>query len=281
LIGWPTSGLVAGLLLAGSAQAQDAARSPAGIAAKDLKELASWLPGTWTNEEQVYFTQETDPAAKPVPWARLDIAQTADGQFTFSRFGGPLETVALSSESVTLKVLEPGKGIEIASSTGCTVRAVRTGGQFTVVERSKACNRGSVPLRALSASALYFGAGEAVATELRKARDFVCWIAAPKVAKKADGSTDWFGAYGVKLHDQGGRAWVETDEPQPQKFGLKLRNVVWPYGNNRSALTLYLYKADAPDKAAAYSWADPGAVRVGLNVRWMQASCTLSGAESR
>lgn len=269
------------LLLSGTAQAQDAARSPAGIVARDLKELTSWLPGTWTNEEQVYFTQETDAAAKPLPWSRLDITQTADGVFAFSRYAGPLETVALSRESVTLKALTPGRGIEIASSSGCTQRAVRTGGQFTVVESSQACSRDSAPLRALTAGALFFDQGKGAISELRKAREFVCWVAAPKIARKADGSTDWFGAFSIKLHDQGGRAWVTTDEPQPQRFGLKLRNVVWPYGNNRSALTLYLYKADEPEKAAAYSWADPGAVRVGINVRWMQASCTLSGAESR
>jgi hypothetical protein len=30
----------------------------------------------------------------------------------------------------------------------------------------------------------------------------------------------------------------------------------------------------------SYAWADEGAARVGINLRWMQASCTIDGAEN-
>lgn len=271
--------LLALALAAMPAQAQEQARSPAGIAAADVKALSAWLLGTWTNEEQVYFTQETDSAAAKVPWARLEISAAGNGRFDVRRFPSPTATEPVATDSLTLTAGPPGAGITLTSSDGCAVRLIRLGDQFSVADGFKSCKHRAEPLRGISATSLFTGKGDGVTggmiTAYRKARPFTCWIAAPKRAKKADGTTDWFGAFGVKLHDQGGRAWVETDEPQPQKIGLKLRNVVWPYGNNRPAITLYVYTGDEPERAASYSWADPGAERVGINTRWMQASCTL------
>ena len=54
-----------------------------------------------------------------------------------------------------------------------------------------------------------------------------------------------------------------------------MRNVRWPYGNNRPSLVLYAYRPDK-DRAVSYAWADPSAQRIGINLRWMQASCTLA-----
>ncbi|MCS6985936.1 MAG: hypothetical protein NZM40_00575 [Sphingomonadaceae bacterium] len=107
---------------------------------------------------------------------------------------------------------------------------------------------------------------------LRRARPFRCWAAIPR----RDGS--WWGARDLELHDQGGMTRLTTDETPPQAFELKMRNVVWPSGPNRPSLVLYVHEPGAP-RALAYAWADPGAVRVGLNLRRVQASCTLAGAE--
>jgi hypothetical protein len=54
-----------------------------------------------------------------------------------------------------------------------------------------------------------------------------------------------------------------------------MRNVVWAQGPNRPSVVLYVHTPDDPDRAAAYSWADPDAKRIGINLRWMQASCTI------
>jgi hypothetical protein len=112
-------------------------------------------------------------------------------------------------------------------------------------------------------------------TELRRARTATCWGAAPKAVKKADGSEDWAGARDLKLHDQGGRVSFGGGTTGVPEVVLRMRNVIWPSGPSRPSLVLYIHKPDAPDKAVSYSWADPGAKMIGINLRWMQASCTI------
>lgn len=112
-------------------------------------------------------------------------------------------------------------------------------------------------------------------TELRRARLFTCWGAALKTTKKADGSEDWVGASKLKLHDQGGRVRFGGGDSGAPETILRMRNVIWPSGPNRPSLVLYVHTPNAPDRAVSYSWADKDAKTVGINLRWMQASCTL------
>jgi hypothetical protein len=109
--------------------------------------------------------------------------------------------------------------------------------------------------------------------ELRRARGFSCWVS----TKRPD-RDQWYFRPGVRLHDQGGKARVISDDAEPVEVTIKLRNVVWPSGPNRPSLVLYIYAKDDPGRAVSYSWADPGATRIGINLRWMQASCTLDGS---
>lgn len=114
--------------------------------------------------------------------------------------------------------------------------------------------------------------------ELRRARTATCWGSSLKATRKADGGEDWTFESGLKLHDQGGRvAFGGAAGSRP--VVLRMRNVVWPSGRNRPSLVLYVHTPDDPDRAVSYSWADPDARRIGINLRWMQASCTIDGAE--
>ena len=42
---------------------------------------------------------------------------------------------------------------------------------------------------------------------------------------------------------------------------------------NNPSLVLYIHRPDQPDHAVSYSWADPKADRIGINLRWVQANC--------
>ena len=114
-----------------------------------------------------------------------------------------------------------------------------------------------------------FGHPTGVPHKNRKARRFECWM----TAMRRDG--EWTFRRGLEIYDQGGMVWLETEEQPPEKVGIKMRNVRWPYGNNRPSLVLYAYRPDE-DRAVSYAWADPSAQRIGINLRWMQASCTLA-----
>ncbi len=105
-----------------------------------------------------------------------------------------------------------------------------------------------------------------------------CWASVRKPTPKPDGGEDWAFYPGLKLHDQGGRVLADGKGGPP--VVLRMRNVVWPSGNNRPSLVLYIHRPEAPDRAESYAWADPGAARIGINLRWVQASCTIDGREA-
>jgi hypothetical protein len=115
-------------------------------------------------------------------------------------------------------------------------------------------------------------------TELRRARPVSCWVAIRRDKPKVDGSEDWYFAREVKLHDQGGRAMVGGGDSGAQKVMIRLRNVTWDKGStNAPVVALYIHKPDNWDKAESYSWAAPDSTRVGINLRWVQAGCTIEG----
>ncbi|MGJ8563032.1 MAG: chromophore lyase CpcT/CpeT [Alphaproteobacteria bacterium] len=104
-----------------------------------------------------------------------------------------------------------------------------------------------------------------------RARMFNCWVS----PQKENGE---YGFYNnIKLHDQGGRVWLEGEGHE--RVGLKMRNVVWPMGRNRASLVLYAYRGDEEDKAVSYTWTAPDGDRLAMNLRWLQASCTLGDEE--
>ncbi len=123
-----------------------------------------------------------------------------------------------------------------------------------------------------------YGNRAGIAHQLRRARPFQCWVAILNGARHGDSGegaapSDWDFRRGVFIHDQGGRAQITTDEDQARTVELRLRDVRWPGDSRRPSLTLYVHEAGS-DRAVSYAWTEGGAERVGINLRWMQASCT-------
>lgn len=111
---------------------------------------------------------------------------------------------------------------------------------------------------------------------LRRARPFRCWVSVRRFADRAAGQADWSFDRNLSLHDQGGRVLVAPEGAPP--VVIRMRHVVWPPpSTNRPSLVLYVHRPDSPDRAESYSWADPDARMVGINLRWVQASCTRDG----
>jgi CpeT/CpcT family (DUF1001) len=123
-----------------------------------------------------------------------------------------------------------------------------------------------------------YGNRGGVPHQLRKVRMFECWTAVLRGANHGDSGAgaspdNWFFKRGVLVHDQGGLATVTTDETPARNLRFRLRRVEWPSGTNRPSLTLYALGQES-DRALSYAWADYDADRLGINLRWMQASCT-------
>ncbi len=204
-------------------------------------------PGIYTNEEQVYFDGE---AGRKTPWVGMSVP-FADGEKIAMKFVDPFGVKASPPDLMA----EQQNHMWEPRGDGKMRLQLRKNGSLI----------------------------------LRRARPATCWAAIPKDKPKADGSPDWYFAKDVKLHDQGGRVRVggigaggDTGAPE---LILRMRNVVWPDNadgtpnTNRPSLVLYVHKPDKPDAAEAYVWADPGAARIGINLRWMQASCTIDALD--
>ena len=123
------------------------------------------------------------------------------------------------------------------------------------------------------------GSGWQIAgSEIRRARPFTCWVSVRKFAAKPDGTPDWTFASGLASFDQGGRVAIPGDGAAPD-VSIRLRNVTWARGSrNKPSLVLYVHKDD-PERAESYSWASPDASLVGINLRWMQGSCSAADAQ--
>lgn len=110
-------------------------------------------------------------------------------------------------------------------------------------------------------------------SEIRRARAFNCWVSVRKFAAKPDGTPDWTFTGDLENFDQGGRVTVSGEGVAPD-VAIRLRNVTWAKDSrNKPSLVLYAHKDD-PERAESYGWASPDASLVGINLRWMQASCS-------
>ncbi len=231
------------------------------------------LPGTYSNEEQVYFEQ--DAGRQPPPWLSLKIVQSKNG-WTLTEIdahGHP------QGDPVRIS-LSPSEKRDIITVGTCARYFNRTedGWTYGAIQNRKAC-RQKFQIAGISSDGLKLRFPGGVETMLKRARAVECWAAVPKKIDKEDGSTNWLFQQNLTLHDQGGRVTVGGGESGAEEVTLRMRAVHWPPpSTNRPSMVLYIHKDD-PDRAASYSWADIGASRVGINLRWMQASCTIKDAE--
>lgn len=223
--------------------------------------------GTFTNEEQVYFDSEAGRA--PPPWTGATIAAQGDGLVwqTIDRFG-----TVIGREPVQVKAGAWTIG-------NCMLATERhKGGAMGFAPVGKGCDQRTLPLR-IDAQGMTLRLADGRETRLLRARPFTCWMSVKRDAPKADGSEDWLFQSGMQTHDQGGCLRLGGGDSGAPEAIIRIRNVVWPPpARNRPSIVLYVFTPDDMNRAVAYGWADPGAVRVGINQRWMQASCTLAGS---
>lgn len=260
--------LAAALLLAltsGAGHAQPPPKvtmAPAsGVPDRDLRLFESWFPGEFDNAEQVFFAEEQGVPVPPRLHAR--IVSTGPHTFTLRYFAANDLTKPVEERQVTASV-EPERGGIKLSSPGCDIRWTRRANQFAGEVQPGSCGAKTVTRFVLSAEDLWLGDD----TRLRRAREWTCWMATPRDGKPSES----FFAPGLKIWDQGGEVWVKTDDPTPREIGYRLRQVQWPAGTNQDALTLYVLKRG--ERAPGYAWASPDASRIGINLRWVQGSCS-------
>ncbi|MFN7053929.1 hypothetical protein [Hyphomonas sp.] len=254
------------------------APSPPPYLQKDIADLAAMRAGLWSDDRQVFFWGEAGYAGEaPVGVTEWEIRPASDGGLV-SVLTGP------GAGSGELRHSFEITGSEIEERIGggaCVIRWKRRAGGFAGV-----ANAGECTLLGAGAAELFLTDADMDVRvgglqAFRRARTFTCWAAILRGAVHGDsgeGMSGWDFRQGLTLHDQGGDAVLESDETPPRTVRLKLRDVDWPHGARRGSLTLYVLEG-ASDRAVSYAWTGGGEDRIGINLRWLQASCTRDGAE--
>lgn len=117
---------------------------------------------------------------------------------------------------------------------------------------------------------------------LERARTFHCYADMPGVGGGRDIPFTRYDA--ITLHDKGGTHWFTTREPQPREIGIELRSVTWQLLNekngefNRDSLVLYVLQKNATGgvDSVGYAFTEPGATRIGHNLKWILVNCSMT-----
>ncbi|MEM7640757.1 MAG: hypothetical protein AAF269_17005 [Pseudomonadota bacterium] len=295
-------------LMTACATAQEPEATAPGWLVKDYHEFVEQFEGRWDSDRHVFFAEDAGmETAQIAPRQHIEIApavlsEEADPDALVAVFQAVrtvegedpatlVHTISLDAarQQIRQSIALPG-GVLPPSPAGCDVYWQRQGGQFQGEAVGEGCDAlfprpvSDAPLDVsmmLSDKDFWVTAArgsEMVEARLRRARPFECWTAILRGASHGDsgqGMRDWDFRRGVTLHDQGGEAVLMTDEEEPRKIRLRLRNVDWPYGTNRPSLTLYIMEGES-DRAVSYTWNEGDAERIGINLRWIQASCTYT-----
>lgn len=247
--------------------------------AKDMTELKRLRTGLWSTDRQVFFWSEAGyPDEQPESVMEWHVREDEKRMIVSQRM------IRGSTGSDLAHVFNIGGDVieERIGEGGCLIRWQRRAGGFLGLSDAGQClmlGSGSVEMF-LTPKDLEVRAEGHSPQMFRRARMFICWAAVLRGAAHGDsgeGMSDWDFRQGLTLHDQGGEVMMVSDETPPRVVRLRLRDVDWPYGERRGSLTLYVLEGEV-DRALSYAWTGAGEDRIGINLRWLQASCTYEGA---
>ena len=249
---------------------------------RDLQVIEVMLPGFYSNANQAYFDGRRK-VDKPQPRHNL-LIETADNGFDVT-LSAPDGTV-MSNQRWSLAEDDQREAVrmDISDADGtplCPVWWARDAAQFSA-EGDAECTEGIDSPASLALGEQQFwwirrGESES-AVKLHRARQFTCYADIPGVGGGRD--IPYTRYDNLSLHDQGAETWfVDKDG---RNLGLRLFNVDWPINNydgyfTRDSLVIYVIEKldDGSTKEHGYAFTLPEANRIGINLKWLLASCFM------
>ena len=127
--------------------------------------------------------------------------------------------------------------------------------------------------------AMIFGRKDQDFYKLLRANPFKCWFAFKTDRSKENGEPEWDFYANQFMHSQGDIVRFTTTHKQPEKYFVRLKETRFPSGKRPDVLEMFVHrdteKAQKDYKQAlSYSWTSIEADRLGINLRWMQGSCS-------
>jgi len=249
---------------------------------RDLQVIEVMLPGLYSNANQAYFDGRRK-VDNPQPRHDL-LIETADNGFDVTLSAPDGTVIANQKWSFAEDDQREAVRMDISDADGtplCPVWWTRGAAQFSAEGDTECTDKLDSPIAlALSEQQFWWtprGASEA-AVKLHKARQFTCYADIPGVGGGRD--IPYTRYDNLSLHDQGAETWfVDKDG---RNLGLRLFKVDWPINNYdgyfaRDSLVIYVIEqlADGSTKEHGYAFTLPEANRIGINLKWLLASCFM------
>jgi hypothetical protein len=114
--------------------------------------------------------------------------------------------------------------------------------------------------------------------QLHRIRNFECYADIPGVGGGRDEAYERY--EGFKIHDQGGAVWFDSKDGR--RLGISLFLADWPINNyegvfTRDSFVIYVSEEiDGERKEHGYAFTVPEVDRIGINLKWMLASCFMT-----
>ena len=249
---------------------------------RDLQVIEVMLPGFYSNANQAYFDGRRK-VGNPQPRHNLLIEAAGDGfDITLSAPDGTV----MSNQRWSLAEDDQRRAVrmDISDADGtplCPVWWTRDAAQFSATSDTE-CAEGMDSPDALALGEQQFWwtprGGSRAAVKLHRARQFTCYADIPGVGGGRD--IPYTRYDNLSLHDQGAETWFVDKEGR--NLGLRLFNVDWPINNydgyfTRDSLVIYVIEKldDGSTKEHGYAFTLPEANRIGINLKWLLASCFM------
>ena len=249
---------------------------------RDLQVIEVMLPGFYSNANQAYFDGRRKVNN---PQSRHDLLiETADTGFDVT-LSAPDGTV-ISNQRWSLAEDDQREAVrmDISDANGtplCPIWWTRDAAQFSATGDAD-CDEGANSPAALAIGEQQFWwtprGTSASAVKLHRARQFSCYADIPGVGGGRD--IPYTRYDNLSLHDQGAETWFVDEDGR--NLGLRLFNVDWPINNydgyfTRDSLVIYVIEklADGSTKEHGYAFTLPEANRIGINLKWLLASCFM------
>jgi len=302
--------IVFGVMIVSTAYGQGQDSTPA---ERDIMIMGEILPGLYNNANQSYFDvrlkRPERQRHKQVYRQISRVQATGFGSYVFSMESGtrlseePTQhhlyvlEADNSAQAVRMKTYQlnkaPGRKISPKSAVyleGCDVLWVQEAGQFRGrLERESCVDKQAAQDLMLSQNEFWFKLVKDTDTRsqlnhysLDRARKFDCYADMPGVGGGRDIP---FQRHQLnEVHDLGGEQWF-TDQ-DGNEIGVSLFRVMWSFNNydgvfSRPSLVVYVKTKDDDGevKEIGYSWTEPSAQRIGINLKWILINCYMLSNE--
>ena len=260
------------------AQGQDSATW-----SRDRQVIEALLPGFYSNANQAYFDGRRQ---LPEPQNRYNLSIEASAEaHVFNATRTNTEGAVISEQRWSLFDDDAKEAVRMEiddtqAGSQCPVWWTRDAAQFSAAaDADCAEDRGSPIALSLAQQQLWWGSRRNDSgIKFHRSRAFTCYADIPGVG---GGRDEPYTRYdNLSLHDQGAETWF-TDK-DGRTFGLRLFNVDWPINNyegyfTRDSLVIYVVEKfdDGSTKEHGYAFTLPEANRIGINLKWLLASCFM------